>query len=144
LTGEHALLLDTHIALWLDSGSERLTVSTRKLIENCWQDGGTVCLSAVSVWEIAMLAHAGRIELNLPVERWVSDFLTTPGMRSVPLVHRAAARCYQLRHLEHRDPADRLLIATAIELACPLVTYDDRILRFARNYGRQYGFATSA
>ena len=43
-----------------------------------------------------------------------------------------------------RDPADRLLIATAIELACPLVTYDDRILRFAAEHGRQYGFASTA
>jgi PIN domain nuclease of toxin-antitoxin system len=46
-----------------------------------------------------------------------------------------------LRHLEHRDPADRLLIATAIGLGCPLVTDDDRIRRFARTRGRQYGLS---
>jgi PIN domain nuclease of toxin-antitoxin system len=47
---------------------------------------------------------------------------------------------------EHRDrdPADRLLVATAIELACPLVTYDEHVLRFAAGYGRQYGFAANA
>jgi PIN domain nuclease of toxin-antitoxin system len=43
--------------------------------------------------------------------------------------------------LPHRDPADRLLIATAIELACPLATYDQRITHFARKHGRQYRFA---
>jgi PIN domain nuclease of toxin-antitoxin system len=42
--------------------------------------------------------------------------------------------------LPHRDPADRLLIATAIELACPMVTYDARILEFARDHGRRHGF----
>ena len=43
---------------------------------------------------------------------------------------------------EHRDPADRLLIATAIELACPLVTYDERIARFGEKHGRRHRFAT--
>ena len=52
----------------------------------------------------------------------------------------AAARAYTLHHLEHRDPTDRLLIATAIGLGCPLVTYDDRIRRFARTRGSRYGF----
>jgi PIN domain nuclease of toxin-antitoxin system len=63
-----ALLLDTHIALWLDSGSERLRPSTRLLIDACWQNGGSILLSAVSAWEIALLVDTGRIFLDLPVE----------------------------------------------------------------------------
>jgi PIN domain nuclease of toxin-antitoxin system len=62
----------------------------------------------------------------------------------VPLSHVAAARSYQLHRLAHRDPADRLLMATSIELGCPLVTYDDRITEFANAYGRQYGFTVAA
>jgi PIN domain nuclease of toxin-antitoxin system len=62
----------------------------------------------------------------------------------VPLSCRAASRSYELHHLEHRDLADRLLIATAIELACPLVTYDDRITRFGKRHGRRYRFAIGA
>jgi PIN domain nuclease of toxin-antitoxin system len=62
----------------------------------------------------------------------------------VPLDHRAACRSYQLHHLEHRDPADRLLIATAIGLSCPLVTYDERTARLAKKHGRQYRFAIAA
>jgi PIN domain nuclease of toxin-antitoxin system len=46
--------------------------------------------------------------------------------------------------LEHRDPADRLLIATAVELDCPLVSYDQRIVRFGKKHGKQYGFAVAA
>lgn len=138
------LLLDTHIALWLDSGHDRLRESTRVLIDGCWQNGGTICLSAVTVWEIALLVDTGRIELELPIEAWVTRFLGRPGVEPAPLGHRAASRSYQLHHLEQRDPADRLLIATAIELGCPLVTYDERILRFAAKHGRQYGFAVGA
>jgi PIN domain nuclease of toxin-antitoxin system len=136
-----ALLLDTHIALWLDSGNDRLRSSTRALIDDCWQNGGTILLSAVTAWEIALLVDTGRIELDLPVDAWVQRFLDRPGIEAVPLAHRAAARSYQLHHLEHRDPADRLLIATAIELRCPLVTYDERITQFGKRRGRQQGFS---
>jgi PIN domain nuclease of toxin-antitoxin system len=135
------LLLDTHVALWLDSGDDRLRASTRALIDGCWQNGGTILLSAVTAWEIALLVDTGRIDLDVPVEAWVNRFLGRPGIEAVPLSHRAACRSYQLHHLEHRDPADRLLIATAIELACPLVTYDERIARFGNKHGRQYQFA---
>ena len=139
-----ALLLDTHIALWLKSGDPRLSPETRSLIDESWHAGGTVCLSAVSVWEIAMLVDGRRIELDATIERWVASFVERPGVQAVPLVYQAACRSYRLHHLEHRDPADRLLIATAIELSCPLVTYDERILRFAARHGLQYGFATAA
>lgn len=53
MTGD--LLLDTHIALWLDSGDARLRPATRRLIHQNWQGGGSIMLSAVSAWEIALL-----------------------------------------------------------------------------------------
>jgi PIN domain nuclease of toxin-antitoxin system len=138
------LLLDTHIALWLDSGDDRLRASTRALIDGCWQNGGAILLSAITVWEIALLVDTGGIDLDVPVAAWIERFLDCPGIEAVPLGHQAASRSYQLHHLEHRDPADRLLIATAIELACPLVTYDERIVRFGKKHGRQYRFAVDA
>ena len=138
------LLLDTHIVLWLDSGNDRLRPQTRASVDECWQNGGAILISAITVWEIALLVDTGRIDLDLPVDVWVKRFIDRPGVDCVPLGHRAAARSYQLHHLEHRDPADRLLVATAIDIACPLVTYDERITVFGRTHGRQYGFAVSA
>jgi PIN domain nuclease of toxin-antitoxin system len=135
------LLLDTHIALWLDSGDERLGDATRRTIETAWKEGGRIFLSAVSAWEIAMLVDKGHIELDLPVNEWAARFLDRPGLQAVALDHATAARAYDLHHLEHRDPADRLLIASAIGLGCPLVTHDDRIRRFARTRGRQNRFS---
>jgi PIN domain nuclease of toxin-antitoxin system len=126
------LLLDTHVALWLDSGDDRLRASTRTLVDGCWQNGGTILLSAVTVWEMALLVDTGRIDLDVPIAAWIERFLDRPGIEAVPLDHRAASRSYQLHHLEHRDPADRLLISTAIELASPLVTSDKRIVRFSK------------
>jgi len=139
-----SLLLDTHIALWLDSGDDHLRSSTRALIDGCWQNGGTIFLSAATAWEIALLVDIGRIDLDLPIEAWVERFLERRGIEAVPLGNVPASRAYQFHRLEHRDPADRLLIVTAIELACPLVTYDARIVRFSRKYGRQCRFAVAA
>jgi PIN domain nuclease of toxin-antitoxin system len=138
-----SLLLDTHIALWLDSGDERLRPGTRDLIDRSWAAGGVIYLSAVSAWEIALLADAGRIELDIPAPRWVERFLGRPGVAAAPLHWRAASAAYALASLEHRDPADRLLICTAIDLGRPMVTYDARITEFARRDGRRHGFSVA-
>jgi len=134
-----ALLLDTHILLWLESGDDRLRSKTRGLIDEHWREGGTILVSAVTAWEIAMLADGGRIDLSRPTEDWIKQCLSRPGLDMVPLSWRACVRAYDLRDFEYRDPADRLLIATAVELACTLVTYDERISGYAARGGRQYG-----
>jgi PIN domain nuclease of toxin-antitoxin system len=134
------VLLDTHIAIWLETGDERLRPTTLRLIEDCWRNGGTILLSAVSVWEIAQLVYRGRIELVGPLEAWVDRFVDRPGVEVLPLSYRAASRAYRLEGLEHSDSADRLLIATAIERGCPFVTYDARIARFSQTHGGGCGF----
>jgi len=137
-------LVDTHIALWLGNGDDRLRPSTLGLIDGCWRNGGTVLLSAVTAGESTQLVSTGRIILDRPVEDWIERLAGYPGIESIPLTHRAAIGAYQLHHLEYRDPADRLLIATAIERACPLITYDARIVRFGDQHGSHYGFKTAA
>jgi PIN domain nuclease of toxin-antitoxin system len=133
------VLLDTHIALWLDSGNAKLRPSTRELIDRCWHDGGVIMLSAVTAWEIGVLVERGKIVLDLPPHAWVRRFLRQPGIQGVPLHLDVAARTGALADLPHRDPGDRLLIATAIDLGCPLITYDERIAGFARDHGSRYG-----
>jgi PIN domain nuclease of toxin-antitoxin system len=81
------LLLDTHVALWLDGGDERLHASTRRLIDSCWQNDGAIFLSAVTTWEIALLVDTARIDLDIPVETWINRFLERPGIEAVPLGH---------------------------------------------------------
>jgi PIN domain nuclease of toxin-antitoxin system len=105
---------------------------------------GRFFLSAVTAWEIALLVDMGRIELDSTVEAWIKRFLDRPGIEAVPLDHRAACRSYTLHPLPHRDPADRLLIASAIELGCPMITYDERIVDFGKTHGRRFGFTTAA
>lgn len=99
------LLLDTHIVLWLDSGDPHLSPPTRALIDACWRAGGTICVSAVMAWEIALLVDTGRIELDVPTEIWLRRFLGRPGLKAILLSHTAACQAYQFAGLDHRDPA---------------------------------------
>lgn len=73
------LLLDTHIALWLDSGEDALRSSTRAQINGCWQNGGTIYMSAVTIWEIALLVDT--LELDLPIEGWIARFVERPALK---------------------------------------------------------------
>ncbi|HEY1613312.1 MAG TPA: type II toxin-antitoxin system VapC family toxin [Rhizomicrobium sp.] len=137
------LLLDTHIALWLDAGNTSLKEQTRQKIDECWRAGGTILLSAISAWEIALLADLRRIALDLPAADWIARFLNRPGFAPAPLTPASAARACDMKPFAHRDPADRLLMATAMELNCPLVSYDRNIADFAKRHGRRFGFAVA-
>jgi PIN domain nuclease of toxin-antitoxin system len=136
-----SLLIDTHIAVWLDNGDARLRHATAALIDGHWREGGVVYFSAISVWEIAMLLRRRRIELREPIEQWLAHFLDLPGMEPIAVTHRIAARAYDFDPYDGGDPADRILIATAIELDCPFVTYDTHIRQFAKRHGRRHGFS---
>jgi PIN domain nuclease of toxin-antitoxin system len=135
----NSLLLDTHVILWLDAGDPRLRRETRNAIDALWSAGGSVLVSSVSAWEIALLSDTGRISLDCPPEAWIERFLGRPGVSAVPLTWRASVGAYRLPNFERRDPADRLLVATAIELGCPLVTYDGALSEYAAGQGRQMG-----
>jgi PIN domain nuclease of toxin-antitoxin system len=105
---------------------------------------GTVRLSAVSVWEIALLVDGRQVELDSPIEAWIarSSSALASSRRLSGIEPLAAAIGSISSSIAIRRIG--LLIATAIELACPLVTYDERILRFAADYGGQYGFTARA
>lgn len=86
------LLLDTHSVLWLDAGDAALRPATRLMLEAHWRAGKALCVSAVTAWEIALLADVGRIELDLPPEAWLARFTTRPGIEAVALSTSAATR----------------------------------------------------
>ncbi len=123
------LLLDTHAVLWLDSGAP-MSDASRAAIEAAARRG-EVLVSPVSAWEIGLLAAKGRIALDLEPRRWFARFLGLPGVRLVPLTPDAAILSSFLPGGLHNDPADRLLVATAVVLAATLVTRDARILAYA-------------
>ena len=125
-------LLDTHVWIWdVEDEEGRLSRRIQPRIERAVQRGDVV-ISAISVWEIAQLEAAHRLELALDVRVWVGRALAFPGVRLKGLSPSIAVESTRLPGQIHRDPADRILIATARLLGATLVTCDKRILAYAK------------
>lgn len=119
------ILLDTHVLVWLDMGSTHLGKKAIQLIDKALAQD-ELAVSAMSFWEVAMLARKGRIELQGEVGVWRKELLDK-GMREIPLSGGMAIRAGELPDF-HGDPADRMIVATALEASASLVTADERIL----------------
>jgi PIN domain nuclease of toxin-antitoxin system len=117
------IVLDTATWIWRASDPKRLSRSARRAIDRAEH----ALVSAISVWEVAMLVAKRRIQLDRPIEQWVDTALALPGIQLAPLAPAIAVRSTKLPGEFHPDPADRIIIATALENAVPIVTPDDRI-----------------
>jgi PIN domain nuclease of toxin-antitoxin system len=124
------VLLDTCAAIWLFEQAPLSQVSLAAVRSAAISTG--VFVSPVSAWEVGLLATGRRRAVFEPsAQAWFDDLLALPGVRLIPLTHRAAIAASSLPGHFHRDPADRLLVATAREFRVPLVTRDRRILDYA-------------
>lgn len=127
------LVLDTHAWIWLMEGTaSELSASTITLIEQA-AGRSELAISAISVWEVAMLEAKSRISLSQSIEEWIKAALTAPGIRLVDLSPVIALESTRLPGSPHADPADRIIIATARVLGSVLVTCDERILAYGKS-----------
>jgi len=117
------IVLDTATWIWRASDPKRLTTSARRAID----EAERALVAAISVWEVAMLVAKRRIQLDRPVEQWVDIALALPGIQLAQLDPAIAVRSTKLPGEFHPDPADRIIVATALENAVPIVTPDERI-----------------
>lgn len=120
-------LLDTHVLLWLRVGDARLGHVARLAIDEAWRSGD-VAVSAISFWEAAMLEARRRIELAIDVQSWRREQLGQ-GLTELAVDGEVGVRAAGLVDF-HRDPADRLIVATALE-GHRLMTADQRILAWS-------------
>jgi PIN domain nuclease of toxin-antitoxin system len=121
------LLLDTHVLVWAESLDERLGPQTRALLLD---PSHTLLVSPISTLELARLIALSRITLRKSLQDWMNSARQHLDFHDAPFTHSAAIDSYQLPASFHKDPADRMLVATARELGCPLVTADDLILGY--------------
>ena len=126
------MLLDTHVLVWLDEGSDKLGKQARHAIERAFEDDA-LAVCAISFWELAMLQQRGRIDLP-PLGPWREELLDM-GLREVAVDGKIGLAAAGL-HDFHPDPADRLIVATAIARAATLVTADARILDWQAELAR--------
>lgn len=122
------IVLDTHIWVWWVNGSAELTAGQRQALQA--HIGAGLGVSIISCWEVAKLVERGRLQLTLPVERWLERALALPGVRLLELTPRIVVESTQLPGEFHRDPADQLIVATARIYDVPLLTADGKVLAY--------------
>jgi PIN domain nuclease of toxin-antitoxin system len=132
-TGAPRLLLDTHVWIWLALGVPgRFRPPVLQVIDVAGREK-RLCVSIMSVWEVALLNAKGRLHLPVPVPRWIELALSMPQITLLPLADPAVM--VDACHLPgdfHPDPADRILVATARAENATLVTRDEKILAYAQ------------
>lgn len=129
----HDLLLDTHVFIWLVNGDETLSTRVRRIMNKALAQG-TVYLSVLSCWEIAMLLEKKRINLSLPCSQWIDDALRCSGVQLASLTPLICVNSCQLSGKIHGDPIDRMLIATARAMQLCLMTRDQSLLHYGKKY----------
>lgn len=122
------ILLDTHIWVWWVHDESLLTPAQREAIWANEED--VIGVSAISCWEVAKLVEYGRLELPCPLEEWFELALSYPGIQILALTPEIAIESTRLPGEFHRDPADQIIVATARVYDCPLVTSDEKILKY--------------
>lgn len=123
--GQSLILLDTHCVLWLDQADQRMGRQARSRAEAAIRTGD-LAISAISFWEVAMLADKGRLKMGRSLRLWRRDWLQQ-GMIELPLSGAIGIEAAALADF-HANPADPWLVATAREVGATLLTADERIL----------------
>jgi PIN domain nuclease of toxin-antitoxin system len=125
-----ALLLDTHAAIWI-AEDQSLASSAVEAIDAAYRADGTIFVSAITAWEIGLLVARNRLGLSARPERWFQQLLTIPGVRLADLSPDILIASSFLPGDPPRDPADRIILATARELGATLITRDRLLLRYS-------------
>lgn len=116
-------LLDTHIWLWMHLAPEKLTPNVLAILKDL---NNQLWLSPISVWELSVLVDKRHIALAQSVNLWVSISIKTSDLHEAPFTISVAERLEQTLQM-HRDPADRLLVATALAYDLTLITADHQL-----------------
>ena len=124
-----SLLLDTHVWIWSQEAPEKLGSRTIGLLTN---RQNALYVSTISTLEIARLVMDETIALSEPLHSWISETLRALECGTMEISHEIANEAYSLPGSFHKDPADRILVATARIYELILVTMDERILKYSR------------
>ena len=126
------ILLDTHVLVWLRLGERLLGTETQRLIDEAWRSDN-LCVSAISFWEVELLKRKHRIKLPDDGSLWRRELLAQ-GVMEIPVDGAIGIRAAGLQDF-HADPADRVIVATALEQH-QLVTADQSILGWSGTLDR--------
>lgn len=121
-------LLDTHVLLeWFGVQESRLTPGQRRRLESVSEEE-PLLVSDISLWEIARLSNRGRVELGRPLRDWLEAAVAPPLVQRVSISPAVASDGGALPSTFLRDPADRIIVASARTVGAILLTRDRLII----------------
>lgn len=120
------VLLDMHILIWFASNPVKLSKHAMSAIT----EADKLYVSAITAWEIGILVSKGRLQLSMSVNDWIQKSKLISKIHWLSLDTDIALLSTQLPGMLHSDPADRIIVSTALKLNCPLITADRLILRY--------------
>jgi len=123
------LLLDTHTAIWL-VGNEPIALEAEEAINAVYEAEGTLLVSPITAWEVGLLVSLRRIDLLATPQRWFAHLLSIPNVQLADLSPEILIAASFLPGKPPRDPADRILLATARDVGATLITRDRVLLTY--------------
>ncbi len=129
---DQPLLLDTCAAIWI-SAQQPMALATEEALAKARAQDDTIFVSPITAWEIGLLVSRGRLNLQMTPERWFVRLMQAPGLRLMDLSPSVLIAASFLPGQPPRDPADRVLAATAREYGFQLVTRDRHLLDYAEH-----------
>ena len=118
-------ICDTHILIFWQDDPDRLSVSAKQALEHSLANKLLAC-SDITFWEIAMLFKSGRLRNDVPAKQYMNDIILTMSLTVLPVTPEIATLS-QTDIFTHKNPADRLIAATAITKKAPLISADSKI-----------------
>lgn len=123
------IVLDTHALVWFVSNPALLSKKALAAIDD-FIERKSVYISSISIWEIALLVKHERIVLAMALDTWIGKIEALSLFSFVPVNNRIAYRSVNLHSPFHKDPADRIIVATALELGASVISKDEKILGY--------------
>ena len=121
------VVLDTCAVVWAVSEPQQIPDRAARLVQ---AEDAEVCVSAISCAEVACASARGRIEIDRHWRHWFRHYIELNGWTVLPVDLEASEEAYALPEPFHRDPADRIIVASARLRGAPVVTADARILDY--------------
>ena len=119
-------VLDTHILVYWCLEPDRLSAAQRHALSAVVPENPAL-VADVSLWEVSALCSAGRLRLDLPLRDWLTQAVSPPLVRVAEITPRVAETVSQHASWSNKDPADRLIVATALSFGARLLSNDESI-----------------
>lgn len=122
------IVLDTHVLLWWALDPDQLSTGAAQKLDDVERHGGFA--SSISIWELGVKIRNGKLDLGIGIDDFARRIERSSPVELLPVDTAVFLRSLAL-DWTHRDPADRIIVATALLKGVPLLTKDDAIRSFA-------------